>query len=200
LAGTRKTTPGFRLVEKYGMLLGGADPHRHDLSSMTMLKDNHIWACAARTLGAQAAEGEDEKDKEARTASAIKNAIAAAKAAGGFAVKVEVECQSLSEADAAIAAGADIVMLDNFTPQQCREACVELRKRWKGKGREFLIEVSGGLNESNVGAYVEGIGGGQRDIQGDMEQEGVKEGVDIISTSSIHQGVGIVDFSLKILH
>lgn len=44
IAGTRKTTPGFRLVEKYGMMVGGIDPHRHDLSSMVMLKDNHIWA------------------------------------------------------------------------------------------------------------------------------------------------------------
>jgi nicotinate-nucleotide pyrophosphorylase (carboxylating) len=44
IAGTRKTTPGFRLVEKYGMLIGGIDGHRHDLSSMIMLKDNHIWA------------------------------------------------------------------------------------------------------------------------------------------------------------
>lgn len=44
IAGTRKTTPGFRLVEKYGMLVGGVDPHRYDLSSMVMLKDNHIWS------------------------------------------------------------------------------------------------------------------------------------------------------------
>ena len=44
VSGTRKTTPGFRLVEKYGMMLGGVDPHRHDLSGMVMLKDNHIWA------------------------------------------------------------------------------------------------------------------------------------------------------------
>jgi nicotinate-nucleotide pyrophosphorylase (carboxylating) len=44
VAGTRKTTPGFRLVEKYGMMVGGIDPHRHDLSSMVMLKDNHVWA------------------------------------------------------------------------------------------------------------------------------------------------------------
>ena len=47
LAGTRKTTPGFRLVEKYGMLVGGIDGHRHDLSSMIMLKDNHVWAKGA---------------------------------------------------------------------------------------------------------------------------------------------------------
>ncbi|KAG8919591.1 hypothetical protein FRC01_001210 [Tulasnella sp. 417] len=44
IAGTRKTTPGFRLVEKYGMLVGGIDAHRHDLSSMVMLKDNHVWS------------------------------------------------------------------------------------------------------------------------------------------------------------
>jgi nicotinate-nucleotide pyrophosphorylase (carboxylating) len=44
LAGTRKTTPGFRIVEKYGMLIGGIDAHRYDLSSMIMLKDNHIWS------------------------------------------------------------------------------------------------------------------------------------------------------------
>lgn len=44
VAGTRKTTPGFRVVEKYGMLVGGVDPHRYDLSSMVMLKDNHIWS------------------------------------------------------------------------------------------------------------------------------------------------------------
>ena len=50
VAGTRKTTPGFRLVEKYGMLVGGIDPHRHDLSSMIMLKDNHIWSSGASVL------------------------------------------------------------------------------------------------------------------------------------------------------
>jgi nicotinate-nucleotide pyrophosphorylase (carboxylating) len=44
LAGTRKTTPGFRLVEKYGMIVGGIDAHRYDLSTMIMLKDNHIWS------------------------------------------------------------------------------------------------------------------------------------------------------------
>ena len=49
IAGTRKTTPGFRLVEKYGMMVGGIDPHRHDLSSMVMLKDNHIWATGTST-------------------------------------------------------------------------------------------------------------------------------------------------------
>lgn len=203
LAGTRKTTPGFRLVEKYGMLLGGADPHRHDLSSMTMLKDNHIWACAARhhpsSNGAQTKSheaGEKEETREEITASAIHAAVAAAKSSSGFALKVEVECQSYDEADAAIAAGVDIVMLDNFTPEECLKACRALKKKWRarakeGEIRQFLVEVSGGLNEGNVGGYLSGLSGGDG-------EEG--DGVDIISTSSIHQGVGIVDFSLKVVH
>jgi nicotinate-nucleotide pyrophosphorylase (carboxylating) len=160
LAGTRKTTPGFRLVEKYGMLVGGVDAHRVDLSHMTMLKDNHIVA-----------------------AGSITNAVRAAKSAGGFATKVEVECQSFEEADEAIAAGADIVMLDNFTPDGVKVAAAQLKDKWgRGLGdrKPFLVEVSGGLTEHNVEKYV-------------------CADIDIVSTSSIHQGVGHVDFSLKIV-
>ncbi|KAF2641278.1 hypothetical protein P280DRAFT_398714 [Massarina eburnea CBS 473.64] len=134
LAGTRKTTPGFRLVEKYGMLVGGVDAHRVDLSAMTMLKDNHIVA-----------------------AGSITNAVRAAKSAGGFAIKVEVECQSFEEADEAIAAGADIVMLDNFTPDNVKVAAAQLKDKWgRGTGdrKAFLVEVSGGLTEDNVEPYV----------------------------------------------
>ncbi|CEL06659.1 Putative Nicotinate-nucleotide pyrophosphorylase [carboxylating] [Aspergillus calidoustus] len=177
LAGTRKTTPGFRVVEKYGILVGGADPHRHDLSSMTMLKDNHVWACANNAAGA-AGEGERKALEEGDIAAAIPKAVAAAKAVGGFSTKVEVEVRSVEEANAAIGAGADVVMLDNFTPEGVREAARELKERWVGKAA-FLIEVSGGLNEENAAGYA-------------------CEDVDILSTSSIHQGVGIVDFSLKV--
>lgn len=170
LAGTRKTTPGFRLVEKYAMLVGGADPHRHDLSSMVMLKDNHIWACANANATGQ---------KTTDIVSAIPRAVAAAKASAGFSAKVEVEVRSLSEANAAVDAGADVIMLDNFTPAEVRDAARELKQRWKGSGRAFLVEVSGGLNEGNAGEFV-------------------SEHVDVLSTSSIHQGTGIVDFSLKV--
>jgi nicotinate-nucleotide pyrophosphorylase (carboxylating) len=142
------------LVEKYGMLVGGVDPHRHDLSTMTMLKDNHIWACGG----------------------SITKAVHAAKAAGGFSIKVEVECQSLSEAIEAATAGADVVMLDNFTPDGVAVAAKELKKQFPG----VLVEVSGGLTEENVAPFVGGD-------------------VDVISTSSIHQGVKHVDFSLKIV-
>ncbi|KAI1328663.1 Quinolinate phosphoribosyl transferase [Xylariaceae sp. FL0255] len=155
LAGTRKTTPGFRLVEKYGMLVGGADAHRMDLSSMIMLKDNHVWSRGS-----------------------ISDAVRAAKLVGGFALKIEVEVQSEEEADEAIGAGADVVMLDNFTGEGVKIAAKSLREKWKGK-KEFLIEVSGGLREDNVFDYA-------------------NNDIDIISTSSIHQGTPHLDFSLKI--
>ncbi|KAJ5910234.1 Aldolase-type TIM barrel [Penicillium tannophilum] len=177
LAGTRKTTPGFRVVEKYGILIGGADPHRHDLSHMTMLKDNHVWACANNRAAADGGVA-DPKDIVS-IAAAIPRAVQAAKAAGGFATKVEVECRSVEEANAAIGAGADIIMLDNFTAEGVREAAKQLKQEWAGKNRSFLIEVSGGLTEENAAAYT-------------------CPDVDILSTSSIHQGTSIVDFSLKV--
>ncbi|KAJ5108192.1 hypothetical protein N7456_004867 [Penicillium angulare] len=177
LAGTRKTTPGFRVVEKYGILIGGADPHRHDLSHMTMLKDNHVWACANNRAAADGGVA-DPKDIVS-IAAAIPRAVQAAKSAGGFATKVEVECRSIEEANAAIGAGADVIMLDNFTPDGVREAAKQLKSAWAGKQRPFLIEVSGGLTEENAAAYT-------------------CPDVDILSTSSIHQGTGIVDFSLKV--
>ncbi|KAG6002297.1 hypothetical protein E4U54_000912, partial [Claviceps lovelessii] len=130
LAGTRKTTPGFRLVEKYGMLVGGADPHRMDLSSMVMLKDNHVWSKGS-----------------------ITHAVRAARAVAGFSLKIEVEVQTEQEADEAIAAGADLVMLDNFTAEGVSIAAASLKERWAGQ-RQFLLEVSGGLTVENVATYV----------------------------------------------
>ena len=125
IAGTRKTTPGFRLVEKYGMMVGGIDPHRHDLSSMIMLKDNHVWSCGS-----------------------ISNAIATARQAGGFSLLLDVEVRTEAEADEAIEAGADIVMLDNMEGEQLLQTARRLRERWSGK--KFLLETSGGIEESNL--------------------------------------------------
>lgn len=130
LAGTRKTTPGFRLVEKYGMIVAGVDGHRHDLSSMIMLKDNHIWAKGS-----------------------ITKVVKAAKSVGGFAMKIEVEVQSEDGADEAIAAGADIIMLDNFDGDRLKIAARNIRQRWAGK-KQFLLECSGGLTSENVGTYI----------------------------------------------
>ncbi|WWC99482.1 nicotinate-nucleotide diphosphorylase (carboxylating) [Kwoniella sp. B9012] len=155
VAGTRKTTPGFRLVEKYGMLVGGVDPHRHDLSSMVMLKDNHIWATGS-----------------------ITQAIKSVRRVAGFSLLVNVECQNYEEANEAIAAGANIVMLDNLLGEELHGAAKRLKEEWKGK-REFLIETSGGIVEGGLKARL-------------------GPDIDILSTSAVHQSCPHVDFSLKI--
>lgn len=159
LAGTRKTTPGFRLVEKYGMLVGGIDPHRHSLSTMTMLKDNHIVASGS-----------------------ISRAIQSARVAGGFSTKIEVECQDEGEANEAIDAGVDVVMLDNFGVSEAGSAARRLKEKWNGE-RKFLVEISGGLTEEGLKGQV----------------GGAWEGIDIVSSSAVHQGVAHVDFSLKVV-
>ncbi|PVU90873.1 hypothetical protein BB561_004675 [Smittium simulii] len=146
IAGTRKTTPGFRLVEKYGMLVGGIDGHRMDLSSMVMLKDNHVWSTGS-----------------------ISGAVAAARKVAGFSVKIEVECQSIEDANEAIAAGADIVMLDNFTPQAFKTDAKHLKQKWKAQGRTVLVEASGGITEDTI-------------------QEYFCDSLDIVSLGSVTQG------------
>lgn len=155
IAGTRKTTPGLRRLEKYCMLVGGCDQHRYDLSSMVMLKDNHIWSTGS-----------------------ITRAVTNARSACGFAMKIEVECQSEDEANEAIAAGADVIMLDNFTSEGLKIAAVNIKSKW-ANSKSFLLECSGGLTLDNIQTYL-------------------SNEIDIYSTSSIHQGVGYVDFSLKI--
>ncbi|KAG5912668.1 hypothetical protein E4U53_005225, partial [Claviceps sorghi] len=82
----------------------------------------------------------------------IAGAVAAARSVAGFSLKIEVEVQSEREADEAIDAGADVVMLDNFSGDAVRLAARSLRERWKGR-RQFLLEVSGGLTTENVAAY-----------------------------------------------
>ncbi|KAK0544017.1 nicotinate-nucleotide diphosphorylase (carboxylating) [Tilletia horrida] len=181
VAGTRKTTPGFRLVEKYGMLVGGVDAHRYDLSSMVMLKDNHIWACS-RPDPSSASSAAAESSK-----APITRAIEAARRVAGFALRIDVEVQSLEEARLAIAAGADVVMLDNMQGQDLIEGARLLKKEMREAAvksalvRPTLLESSGGIDISNVAA------GGHLD-----------NAIDIISTSSIHQSTKHVDFSLKI--
>lgn len=116
---------GFRLVEKYGMLVGGIDPHRHDLSSMIMLKDNHIWSCGS-----------------------ITNAITTARSVGGFSLLLDVEVRTEAEADEAIEAGADVIMLDNMEGEELINVARRLREKWAGK--KFLLETSGGIEEGNL--------------------------------------------------
>ncbi|KAB5591525.1 Nicotinate-nucleotide pyrophosphorylase [Ceratobasidium theobromae] len=155
LAGTRKTTPGFRLVEKYGMLVGGIDPHRFDLSSMVMLKDNHVWSTGS-----------------------IAAAIATARRVAGFSLMIDVEVRNEREADEAIEAGADVIMLDNIEGDALVVVARRLRERWRGR-RAFKLETSGGIEDGNL-------------------VERAINDIDILSTSAVHQGVPHVDFSLKL--
>lgn len=155
VAGTRKTTPGFRLVEKYGLLVGGASTHRLDLSQMVMLKDNHVWSCGG----------------------SIEGAVKKARGVSGFSQKIEVECQSLEEALTAAEAGADVVMLDNFTPTKLKEDA----KVFKEKYPHVTVEASGGITIETMAEYF-------------------SEHVDVISQGKLTQGYDCVDFSLKIVH
>ncbi|XP_061088748.1 nicotinate-nucleotide pyrophosphorylase [carboxylating]-like [Conger conger] len=152
LTGTRKTTPGFRLMEKYAMLVGGISMHRYDLSGMVMLKDNHVWASGS-----------------------ITQAVRAARSVCGFSSKIEVECRNDEEAIEAARAGAEIIMLDNYTPQVLHAAALSLKQQFPS----VLIEASGGVTPVTLPLYF-------------------SPNVDIISMGCITQGCPIVDFSLKV--
>jgi nicotinate-nucleotide pyrophosphorylase (carboxylating) len=154
VAGTRKTTPGFKMVEKYALVVGGASTHRQDLSQMVMLKDNHIWSAGNITA-----------------------AVKKARQAAGFSMKIEVECQSVEEAIEAASAGADIVMLDNFTHETIGPAA----SRVKEVHPTVLVEASGGISESSMHLYMH-------------------PSVDVISRGSLTQGYPCLDFSLKVAH
>lgn len=126
IAGTRKTTPGFRIIEKYALLVGGCATHRHDLSSMCMLKDNHIDSCGG-----------------------ITQAVEKAKKVCGFTTMIEVECRSLKDALEASEAGAHIVMLDNFEPEKCKETAKEIKKKYP----KVTVEASGGIDVKSISSY-----------------------------------------------
>ena len=127
VAATRKTTPGFSLIEKYAVLVGGATTHRMDLSNMVMLKDNHIWSTGS-----------------------ISNSVAKARLVAGHATKIEVECQSLEEAFEAANAGADVVMLDNFEPEKLKQDAAVFKKKYP----HVVVEASGGITISNICNYI----------------------------------------------
>jgi nicotinate-nucleotide pyrophosphorylase (carboxylating) len=140
------------LVEKYAVLVGGASTHRMDLSQMVMLKDNHVWASGNITA-----------------------AVRKARVIAGFSQKIEVEARSFEEAVEAAAAGADIVMLDNMTPDRLK---IEAR-RLKLQFPRVVIEASGGIREESILAYL-------------------SPDVDVVSVGALTQGYGALDFSLKV--
>ena len=129
LIDTRKTLPGWRLLDKYAVRMGGGHNHRMSLADGVLVKDNHI--AAAATLG-----------------EAIGDLVARARSTAPHTVRVEVECDTLEQVREALDAGADIVMLDNMTLEQMREGVALC------KGRA-LTEASGGVTLETVRAIAE---------------------------------------------
>lgn len=134
VAGTRKTTPGFGIFEKKALIHGGALPHRRDLTSLAMLKDNHIAA-----LGG----GPD----------AVLAGVEIIREKYGPYVLIEVEAEDLQTAIAAVEAGADILMLDNMSPKLLSSVVEKVRKEADEQGSEITIEASGGINMEDISAF-----------------------------------------------
>jgi nicotinate-nucleotide pyrophosphorylase (carboxylating) len=121
---TRKTTPGFRVLEKAAVLAGGCANHRFDLGSGVLIKDNHIAACGS-----------------------VRAAVEAARARAPHPLRVEVEVTNLGELDEALAGGAEIVLLDNMTPPQVEVAAA------RAHSRGVVVEVSGGITLATILDY-----------------------------------------------
>lgn len=128
IAATRKTAPGMLYFDKKAVLIGGGDPHRLRLDDMILIKDNHVVI-----------------------AGSVEEAVKRAKQAASFSKKIEAEVTSTADAVKAAKAGADIVMLDNFSPSQVGEAVEALKKA--GFFGKVALEVSGGVTEQNLLDY-----------------------------------------------
>jgi nicotinate-nucleotide pyrophosphorylase (carboxylating) len=154
IAATRKTAPGLGYFDKKAVLIGGGDPHRLRLDDMILVKDNHI-----------------------AIAGSVESAVKRAKQNCSFSKKIEVEVTSVTAALKAAEAGADIVMFDNFSPKQIREAVEALKKA--GCFGKVLLEVSGGITEQNLLEYA-------------------STQVNIISMGALTHSVQALDVSLEI--
>lgn len=132
---TRKTTPGWRELEKYAVRCGGGCNHRMNLADQALIKDNHLALLSTEPQGPQAVHEAVEKVR--------------ATCPG---LEVEVEVQNLAEAEAALAAGPDVIMLDNMSPQQVREAAALTKAK---AGARPLLEASGTVTLATVRDYAE---------------------------------------------
>ena len=128
IAATRKTAPGLLYFDKKAVLIGGGDPHRLNLGDMILVKDNHI-----------------------AVAGSVENAVKSAKRNASFSKKIEVEVARASDVLKAAEAGADIIMLDNFSPKQIKEAVKLLKKA--GFFGKILLEASGEITAENLLDY-----------------------------------------------
>lgn len=151
LLDTRKTTPNMRVFEKYAVKVGGGYNHRYNLSDGILIKDNHIGA-----------------------AGGVKEAIQMAKEYAPFVRKIEVEVENLEMLQEALEAGADIIMLDNMTPETMKKA-VEM------VGGRAETECSGNVTKENIKSIID-------------------VGVDYVSSGALTHSAPILDVSLKNLH
>ena len=154
IAGTRKTSPALGKFDKYALGVGGADTHRFGLDDMVLIKDNHIAACGTPL-----------------------EALLKAKENISFSKKIEIEVETLDDAIECVKNGADIVMLDNMSPEEVNEVLFELEKL--NIRQNSLIEVSGGITEDTILDYA-------------------KLGVDIISIGALTHSSRSLNFSLRI--
>lgn len=150
LVDTRKTTPGLRFLEKYAVSVGGGRNHRFGLYDGVMIKDNHIKA-----------------------AGGIKNAVEKIKSRVPHTVRIEVEVENLQQLKEALAAGADIILLDNMSLDMLQKAV----SMAKGKA---LLEASGGINENNI-------------------REIAATGVDFISSGALTHSAASLDISFNLI-
>ena len=148
LLDTRKTTPNMRIFEKYAVKVGGACNHRYNLSDGVLLKDNHIGA-----------------------AGSITKAVRMAREYAPFVRKIEVEVENLEMCREAVEAGADIIMLDNMSPAQMKEAVGLVAGR-------ALTECSGNVTRENIAEIID-------------------TGVDFVSSGALTHSAPILDLSLK---
>lgn len=149
LLDTRKTSPNNRIFEKYAVRIGGGNNHRYNLTDGVLLKDNHIGA-----------------------AGGVKQAVTMAKEYAPFVRKIEVEVENLSMVREAVEAGADIIMLDNMSHEDMREAMNII-------GGKALVEVSGNVTKENIAKITD-------------------LGVDFVSSGALTHSAPIMDISLKI--
>ena len=154
VAATRKTTPGFRYFEKKAVEIGGGDTHRLRLDDCVLIKDNHL-----------------------KVATSIRRAVTNIVDKKSFSKKIEIEVESPSDALEAIEAGADIVMLDNMTPNEIQNTLSIIRSRKMRK--HVLIEASGGITLKNITDFA-------------------KTGVDVLSLGSLTHSAQAIDVKLRI--
>ncbi len=155
VAATRKTALGLAYFDKKAVEIGGGDPHRYGLDDMILIKDNHL-----------------------AIAGNVKSVVRKTRERASFSKKIEVEVSRLGDVLEAAEAGADILMLDNFSPKKVEEA-VQLLERKKFRNK-IVIEASGGITERNILSYA-------------------AAGVDIVSLGEITQSARALDMSLDVV-